>query len=293
MNKTSIYFFGALFLVFYILSSGLFIVDQTHQAIVLQFGQIQKVHTTPGLKFKWPLIQDVIFYDRRVLDFDLPPIQVTTGDQKRLVVDTYTRYRIVDPLHFFQTIKPANEAGVRIRLEALISSSVRNVLGKIPLRTMLSAERSANMKQIEEEVKAMVKPLGIEIIDVRIIRTELPVENRPAVFARMNSELDRFAKENRAKGEETAQGIRSRAEKERTILLANAKKISETTRGEADQKALEIMNSAYEKDASFASFWFWTRTYRQSLNDQVSFVLSTDSPILKKLNSDNKKYAPQ
>ena len=209
ISKLPAFALGLLVFLMVMISTSVFTVDQTSQAIVLQFGEWRKVHTTPGLKFKIPFIQEVTFYDKRVLDYDLPPIQITTGDQKRLVVDTYTRYRISDPLLFFRTIKPASEMGAQMRLEALISSSVRNVLGKIPLRTMLSAERSGIMHQIEQEVRSMATPLGLEIIDVRIIRTELPIENRNAVFARMNAELGRFAMENRAKGAEAAQGILS------------------------------------------------------------------------------------
>ena len=262
-----------------LLGASVFIVSQTNQAIVLLFGEAKKVHTTPGLKFKLPFIEEVIFYEKRVLDYDLPPVHITTEDQKRLVVDTYTRYSITDPLLFFRTVKPSSEAGAQMRLETLISSSVRNVLGKIPLRTMLSAERSAIMKQIEEEVRNMAKPLGLTIIDVRIIRTELPTENRNAVFARMNSELDRFAKENRAKGAEIAQGIKSRAEKERTILLAQAQKTAQITRGEGDANATKIATEAFGKSPEFYNFYRTMEMYKESMKEDTSVVLSADSPL--------------
>jgi len=259
--------------------SSVFIVDQASQAIVLLFGEAQKVHTEPGLKFKLPFIEEVIFYEKRVLDYDLPPVHITTEDQKRLVVDTYTRYSITDPLLFFRTVKPSSEIGAQMRLETLISSSVRNVLGKIPLRTMLSAERSAIMRQIEEEVRTMAKPIGLTILDVRIIKTELPSENRNAVFARMNSELDRFAKENRAKGAEIAQGIKSKAEKERTILIAEAQKVGQINKGEGDAAAIKIATQAFGKDPKFYEFYRTMEMYREAMAEGTSVILSTDSPL--------------
>jgi membrane protease subunit HflC len=266
-----------------VIGSSLFTVDQTSQAIVLQFGEFKKVHQTSGLKVKIPFIQEVIFYEKRILDYDLPPIHVTTQDQKRLVVDTYTRYKIYDPLLFFKTVKPANEVGARLRLEAVISSAVRNVLGRVALRNMLSSERSNIMRQIDEEVRSSSKPLGIEIVDVRIIKTELPVENRNAVFARMNSELDRFAKENRAKGEELAQSIKANADKEKTILLAEATKKSEITRGEGDAQAIKLSVDAYGKNPDFYKFYRTMESYEQILQSDTSLVLSTNNGLMEKL----------
>ena len=280
ISKLPAFALGLLVFLMVMISTSVFTVDQTSQAIVLQFGEWRKVHTTPGLKFKIPFIQEVTFYDKRVLDYDLPPIQITTGDQKRLVVDTYTRYRISDPLLFFRTIKPASEMGAQMRLEALISSSVRNVLGKIPLRTMLSAERSGIMHQIEQEVRSMATPLGLEIIDVRIIRTELPIENRNAVFARMNAELGRFAMENRAKGAEAAQGIRADADKESVILIAQAEQQAQIFRGQGDAEAIKLAAEAFGKDVSFYNFYRTMETYREALGEDTNLVLSTDSDLL-------------
>jgi membrane protease subunit HflC len=273
-------FLGILAVAGFLLFSCVFVVDQTQQAVVLQFGESRRVHKEPGLKFKLPFIQEVTLYDKRILAYDLPPIHITTVDQKRLVVDTYTRYRIEDPLVFFRSVKPAAEIGAQMRLETLISSSVRNVLGKIELRTMLSVERSNIMQQIVDEVRAMAKPLGIYIVDIRIIRTELPKENRDAVFARMNSELDRFAKENRAKGAEIAQGIRSKAEKDRTVLLAEAQKKAQIVRGEGDAQAIRIATEAYGKDIDFYNFYRTMETYRESFTEDTNFVLSTESPLM-------------
>lgn len=268
---------------FILLGSSLFTVEQTSQALVLQFGECRNVHTEPGLKFKIPFIQEVVFYEKRILDYDLPPIHITTQDQKRLVVDTYTRYRIEDPLLFFKTVKPANEIGSRLRLEAIISSAVRNVLGKAALRNMLSHERSKIMRQIEEEVRAAAKPLGITIVDVRIIKTELPIENRNAVFARMNSELDRFAKENRAKGEEVAQSIKAIADKEKTILLAEAQKQSEILKGEGDAQAIKIATATFSKHANLYKFYRTLETYTHIFDVETNVIISTDNPLMKNL----------
>lgn len=263
------------------LGDALFVVNQTTQAIVLRFGEYRRIHTEPGLKIKLPFIEEILFYETRILDYDLPSIYVTTQDQKRLVVNTYTRYKISDPLKFFQSVKPASEIGARGRLEAIISSSVRNVLGKVELRTMLRKERSDNMHQILEEVRAIAEPLGITIIDVRIIRTELPTENRNAVFARMNSELVRFAKENRAKGEEAAIGIRAKADKEKTIILAEANKQSEDIRGGGDSKAIEIAAESFGVDPDFYEFYRTIESYRGNIKNGSSFLLSTDNGYTK------------
>lgn len=265
----------------FILSQTIFIVDQTTQAIVLQFGEWKKVHTDPGLKFKVPWIQDILFYDKRVLDYDLPPIHITTGDQKRLVVDTYTRYKICDPLLFYRTIKPASALGAQMRLEALISSSVRNILGKIPLRTMLSSERSEIMHQIEKEVRSLSAPLGLEIIDVRIIRTELPIENRNAVFARMNAELGRFAMENRAKGAEASLGIRADADKEVVIIIANAEQQAQFLRAQGETESIKIATEAYSPYKDLYSFYRTMEIYQKTLNNaDTNLVLSTDHELL-------------
>ena len=228
-----------------------------------------------------PFIQEVLLYEKRVLDFDLPEVRITTGDQKRLLVDTYTRYRIEDPVLFFQTIKPATEQGAGMRLETIVSSTVRNVLGKVSLPKLLSEERSKIMQQINEEVARLVRPIGIEIIDVRIIRTELPQENRKAVFARMNSELERIAKENRAKGAERAQEIKATAERDRTILLAEGQKKAQEMRGDGDSKSLIIAADAFGKNPEFYTFYRSMQLYRDSLGAGTTLILSADNDLFR------------
>ncbi len=281
MTNRSIGFFAVLALAFFVLSSSVFMINQTQQAIVLQFGELRRVIKDPGLKFKVPFIQEVTIYDKRVLDFDLPATDITLGDQKRVRVDTYTRYKISDPIQFFKSVKPANELGTARRLEALVGSTVRNVLGKVELRELLSEKRSRVMYQINEEVKALTKSLGLEIIDLRIVRTELPPENRPAVFNRMNADLQRYAKENRATGDEKAQEIKSTAEKERTTLLAQASKDALILRGEGDAKAISIIADSMGKDPEFYGFYKSMETYETILKPETTMVLSSENELFK------------
>lgn len=257
-----------------------FTIHQTQQALVLHFGEARHVYTEPGLHWRVPFVQDVIFLDKRAIDLDLPAVHITMGDRKRLVVDVYARYRISDPLLFFKSIKPAHESGVKVRLEALISSNLRNTLGKLPLRHMLSSERATIMHQIDTEVRTLAKSLGLEMVDVRIMRTELPQDNRQAVFSRMNAELGRFAMENRAKGAEIAQTIRSEADRECTVILATAQKEADRLRGEGDQKALEIANEAYGKDVDLYIYYQNLRNCEIALEGGGQALLSTDSPWL-------------
>ena len=262
-----------------------FTVDQTKQAIVLQFGELRKVHTTPGLKVKIPFIQDVLYYEKRVLNFDFPEVRITTGDQKRLLVDTYTRYRIIDPVLFFQTVKPANEQGAAMRLEAYVTSTVRNALGKVPLSNLLSEERPKIMKVVEKEVDALARPLGIAIVDVRIIRTELPMENRDAVFNRMISALNQIAKGNRATGEKIGQEIRSAADRDQSIILATAQQKAQDIRGQGEAKSIEILGSALGKNPEFYGFYRTMQTYRETIGDGTTLVLTTDNDLFRYFNA--------
>lgn len=286
MKQPMRFIMGIIFVCLVVIGGGMvFTVDQTKQAIVLQFGELRKVHTTPGLKVKIPFIQDVLFYEKRVLNSDFPEVRITTGDQKRLLVDTYTRYRIIDPILFFQTVKPANEQGAAIRLEAFVTSTVRNVLGKVPLRKLLSEERPKIMKSIEREVDALARPLGIAIVDVRIIRTELPIENRAAVFSRMISALNQIAKGNRANGEKIAQEIRSAADRDQSIILATAQQKAQNIRGEGEAKSIEILGVSLGKNPDFYGFYRTMQTYRETLGEGTTLVLTTDNDMFRFFNS--------
>ena len=256
--------------------SSLFIVDQTEEALVLQFGDPRRVIREPGLKVKRPFIENVIFYENRLLDFEPPPEEVIVSDQKRLVVDTYTRYRITDPLLFYQTVN--SEAAVRARLSAMVNGSLRRVLGNVTLSALLSHERSAIMGQIRDEVTAQGKSFGIDVIDVRIRRADLPEENSQAIFARMQSERQQQAAQYRAEGAEAAQNVRANAERERTVILAEAQRDAQRVRGNGDADSIRIYADAFGQDKDFFAFYRSMQAYREALTGRsTSFVLTPDS----------------
>jgi modulator of FtsH protease HflC len=256
--------------------SSLFIVDQTEEALVLQLGQPRRVINEPGLWVKRPFIENVIFYDNRLLDFEPPPEEVIVSDQKRLVVDTYTRYRITDPLLFYQTVN--SEAAVRARLNAMVNGSLRRVLGNVTLSALLSHQRSAIMAQIRDDVSAQGKSFGIDVIDVRIRRADLPEENSQAIFARMQSEREQQARQFRGEGAEAAQNVRANAERERTVILAEAQRDAQRVRGDGDAESIRVYAEAFGQDKDFFAFYRSMQAYRDALNGRTtSFVLSPDS----------------
>jgi modulator of FtsH protease HflC len=266
--------------------SSLFIVDQTEQALVLQFGQPRRVITTPGLQAKQPFIQNVIIYDKRLLDFEPPPEEVIASDQKRLVVDTYARYRITDPLLFYQTV--ATETGVRARLGALVSGSLRQVIGNVTLSALLSPERAQIMHQIRDEVAGQAKPFGIDVVDVRIRRADLPPQNSEAIYARMRSERQQQAAQYRGEGSEAAQTVRANADRERTVILADAQRSAQKLRGEGDAQAIDIYAKAYDQDKSFFAFYRSLQAYREAFaNTSTSFVLNPNSGFFRYFESPN------
>jgi membrane protease subunit HflC len=256
--------------------SALFIVDQTQLALVLQFGQPRRVIRDPGLWVKRPFLEDVILYDNRLLDFEPPPEEVIVSDQKRLVVDTYTRYRITDPLLFFQTVN--SEAAVRARLNAMVSGSLRRVLGNVTLSALLSVQRPAIMHQIRDEVAAQGKSFGIDVVDVRIRRADLPEENSQAIFARMQSEREQQAAQYRAEGAEAAQTVRANAERERTVILAEAQRDAQKVRGDGDAESIRVYADAFGQDKEFFAFYRSMQAYRDALTGHTtSFVLTPDT----------------
>jgi modulator of FtsH protease HflC len=256
--------------------SSLFIVDQTQIALVLQFGQPRRVIRHPGLEVKRPFVENVIYYENRLLDLEPPPEEVIVSDQKRIVVDTYTRYRISDPLLFYQTV--STELGVRARLAALVNGSLRRVLGNVTLSQLLSYQRAEIMHQIRDEVSAEGKSFGIEVADVRIRRADLPPENSQAIYARMQSERQQQAAQYRGEGAEAAQTVRANAERERTIILAEAQRDAQRVRGEGDAQSIKIYADAFGQDKDFFAFYRSMQAYRDALNGRTtSFVLTPDS----------------
>jgi modulator of FtsH protease HflC len=266
-----------------LLDSSLFIVDQTESALVLQFGQPRRQVSTPGLWVKRPFVENVVFYDNRVLDFEPPPEEVIVSDQKRLVVDSYARYRIVDPLLFFQTV--GTEQGVRGRLAAIVNGSLRRVLGNVTLSDILSVKRAGIMIQIRDEVAQEAKNFGITVVDVRLRRADLPEENSEAIYARMKSERQQQASQYRGEGAEAAQTVRANAERERTVLLAEAQRDAQRARGDGDAQAIKIYADAYGRDKSFFAFYRSLQAYRTALvNKDTSFVLSPDNSFFRFFN---------
>ena len=262
-------------------SGSLFTVNQTQQALVLQFGEPKRTIQEPGLAFKLPFIQDVTYYEKRVLSL-IPQDaeEVILADQKRLQVDAYARYRIEDPLLFYQTVR--NERGARGRLEAIIDSSVRRALGRETLASILTGQRNDITRSIGEEVNASVSSLGIKIIDVRLRRADYPTATSQNIFNRMKSEREREAKEFRATGEEEAQKIRADAEKTRTVILSEAQRESQEVRGAGDSKAIQIYADSFGQDADFFAFYRSMEAYRKSMtNNDTSLVLSPDSSFFR------------
>ena len=259
---------------------SLFTVKEINQAIVLQFGDPKKVIVTAGLQWKIPFIQNVVFLDRRILSLDPTPEEVIASDQKRLIVDAYARFQIVDPLKFY--ISVGDERVARSRLATIINSRIRSVLGKQSLATLLSEERSAQMAIIQEGVNDEATKFGIVIIDVRIKRADLPQANSEAIYKRMQTEREREAKEFRARGAEMAVTITSTADRKVTIILANAKKTSEIMKGEGDGKRNKIFANAFGKDPEFFSFYRAMQAYEKALiGGETSLILSPDSDFFK------------
>ena len=271
---------------------SLFVVQEINQSIVLQFGDPKKIITKPGLNFKIPFIQNVVYLDRRVLNLDNPPEEVIAADQKRLIVDAFARFKIVDPLKFY--ISVGNERVARSRLATIINSRIRSVLGTQELATLLSTDRAVHMGTIQNDVNTEAQNFGITIVDVRIKRADLPPANSEAIYARMQTERQREAKEFRAQGAEMAAKITSTADKEVTVILAEANKQSEIMRGEGDGKRNKIFANAFGRDPQFFSFYRAMQSYEKALiGGDTSMILSPDSDFFKFFGNTGSKIKKQ
>jgi membrane protease subunit HflC len=281
MNRAVLTTIGIVVAVAVIVSlSAFYTVHQAEQVLVLQLGKPVRVVKEPGLKVKLPFMQDITRFDRRLLDFDAEAQEVIMSDQKRLVVDAFARYRIVDPLLFYQAV--GNEANMRARLGAIVNASLRNTLGQVPFAMVLTARRSELMRHMSELVINEAKPFGIEVLDVRIMRADLHPDNSPAIYARMQTERELVARQERAEGSETAQRIRAEAERDRTVLLAEAQRQSSVLRGQGDGDATRIFADAYNRDPGFYAFYRSLQAYRRALADGNStMVLSPDSDFFR------------
>ena len=259
---------------------SIFIVKEINQAIVLQFGDPKRILMIPGLNFKVPFIQNVVFLDKRILNLDAPPAEVIASDQKRLIVDAFARFKIVDPLKFY--ISVGNERVARSRLSTIINSRIRSVLGTQRLQTLLSEERTKQMALIQDGVNNEAAKFGIEIVDVRIKRADLPPANSDAIYRRMQTEREREAKEFRAKGAEMAVTITSTADKEVTVILADAEKQSQILKGEGDGQRNKIFADAFGQDPEFFAFYRAMQAYETALiGGETSLILSPDSEFFK------------
>jgi membrane protease subunit HflC len=263
--------------------SSFFIVTQGEQALVLRFGAVAYPdHPVfePGLHVKLPFIEDVVRYDARVLDVDPPAEQMILADQKRIEVDTFTRFRIVDPLLFYQAVR--TEDAAKSRLREIVNNSTRHVLGNVPLPTVLSAEREKLMHGIQLQVADVARSLGVEVVDVRIRRADLPPETSQAIFNRMVSERQREAAEARAEGSQGAQEIRAGADRERTVILAEAQRKAQILRGQGEADANRVYAEAFAADPQFFAFYRSLQAYKQSLsNENTTYLLSPDSDFFK------------
>jgi membrane protease subunit HflC len=283
MSRITIAGIAALIVLFVLAESTLFTVNQTEQVLVTQFGQPVRVITEPGLHAKTPFIQTVISFDKRLLNIELPGDQIILGDQRRLVVDSFTIFRITDPLLYYQSVGTV-EDGIRGRLNSVVSAALRAVLANNKLLDVLSAKREQIMASIRDEVNGEMKAFGVSIVDVRIRRADLPEENTKAVLSRMQSERQRVAAQARAEGAEASQRIRADADRERTVLLAQARATADNLRGEGEAEASRIYAKAYDQDAFFFAAWRTLQAYRDAFeNGNSRLVITPDNDFLRYL----------
>jgi len=260
---------------------SLFIVDETKQAIVLQFGKPIRVIKEPGLNLKLPFIQNVIFFEDRLLVYDAAPTEIITKDKKTLIVDNYARWKIIDPLKFLQTVRDLN--GAQARLDDIIYSELRVDLGLFNMSEIVSEIRESIMERVTEISNEKANTYGIEIVDVRIKRVDLPPENEKYIFDRMKAERERIAKQYRAEGQEESAKIIAETEREKTVILAEAYKTAQTLKGEGEAESIRIYAESFNQDPEFYKFYRTLEAYRKTFKDKTTVLLSTDSEFLKYL----------
>jgi membrane protease subunit HflC len=262
-----------------LLSFSVFTISETQQGVVTQLGKPIRVVRSPGLSLKVPFLQQITYFDDRLLDYDSAPTEVVTKDKKNLVVDNYSRWRITDPLLLLQTVRDEN--GAQARLDDIIYSELRVELGQHDLNEIVATKRKEIFEKVTRASNEKAKEYGIEVLDVRVKRADLPVENEKAVYGRMRAERDRIAKQYRSEGKEEALKIRSETDKEKTILLATAYEQEQRLRGEGDAEALQIYAEAYERDPDFYNFLRTLEAYKMSLKDKTTVIMPPDSEFLR------------
>lgn len=280
MSRTAIIALGVLVAVVITGISSAFIVRETEQVLVLRFGEPQRIIASPGLHFKVPFVDVASFYDKRVLDYDADVQEIPTSDQKQLVVNAFARYRITDPLRFFQTV--TDERGIEQRFNSLINSSLREVLGEVSLAVVLTPERARLMEDFTRIVASEAEAFGIEVVDVRIKRIDLPPENSEAIFERMATQRQQEARLVRAEGDKEAQRIRAEGDKRQRVIIAEAQRDAEILRGEGDAEAQRLYNDAYGQDVGFFDFWRSMQAMQKGLaGDTTTYVGPPDSDFFR------------
>jgi membrane protease subunit HflC len=258
-----------------------FTVQQTETVLITQLGEPKRVIDTPGLNVLIPILQTAIPFDKRLLDYESPPEEVILGDQRRLIVDSFTRYRITNPLDYYKAVGPT-EDGIRARLSSVVTSSLRRVLGSETLLDVLSAQRERIMATARQQVNAELHGFGVDVVDVRIRRADLPAENTQAILQRMQSERDRVARQARAEGAEAAAKIRADADRQRTVILADARANADRLRGEGEAQTIAIFANAFQRDPGFFATWRTLQAYKEALaNSHTRLVISPDNDFLR------------
>ncbi|WP_417460122.1 protease modulator HflC [Kordiimonas sp.] len=280
MNAKSIVALVLLAIVAFVGLNSMFIVDERKQAIVVQFGEPKRTVTEPGLHFKTPMVEQVILLEKRIMSLDVPPQEVLASDQRRILVDSFARYRISDPLKRYQAAR--DERGAASLLENAMESTVRQVLAQEPMAGIVSGQRAELMKRISDLTNERAKTFGLEVVDVRLKRVDLPPANSEAIFRRMETERQREAADKRASGQRDAVKIKAAADRQVAELIAEAERQSQTIRGEADGQAVKIFANAFGKDQDFFEFYRTMQAYRVALGkDDTRLVLSPDSEFFK------------
>jgi membrane protease subunit HflC len=274
MSRFTIMILAALVVLAILADASLFTVSQIEQALITQFGQPVRVISEPGLHVKTPFVQTVIMFDRRLLDYEVPPEEVILGDQRRLIVDSFARFRITDPLRYYQSVGAAEE-GIRARLNSVVSSSLRRVLGSEQLLNVLSSQRGRIMGLIRDQSNQEMRGFGVVVEDVRIRRADLPEENTQAVLARMQSERERVAKQARAEGAEASARIRANADRERTVLLAQARATADNLRGEGEAVSINTYAAAVRQDPVFFRVWRTLQAYKEAFTTGTARLVMT------------------
>ncbi len=271
-----------------ILSQTIYTLRETEQAIILQLGKKQRVVQDPGIHIKIPFLQNIVFFDKRILDFDAAIQEVPTADQKQLVIDSYARYRITDPYKFYQAVQSEN--GLKVRLDSIINSSLREIIGSATMAQILTPERANIIGKFATKVADTTRELGVEVIDVRINRIDLPTENSQAIFKRMQSQREQEARKIRAEGDAESSKIRAEADKQKRVIIAESRRSSENLRGQGDKQAQKIYSESYGRDPEFFDFWRSMQAMTKSLkSDNTTMVMPSDNDFFRYFRSEKAK----